>query len=464
MSQKNQRTSKDRKIGPTVLANRDGLEMEIRSWIDGRFDGRPCCFVCVSDGAVPGQQVFDIGEQEFSRALIVIERDGSPISAELVQAWRDWAMSRDVWELRMAVVNELLGKDSFDSILIDRCADWDVAPPEAERAAITPGQFVTLPDGGTPKDDPSLLTMMFGSMGDLLTQLEIVAKRFRTACIAAKFDKNKRKKIRDEATKRMAVDTPKDEELRAFETGLENMIDHFPKILLYGETGVGKTLIASYLQARASMETETGRPLRVPIPEYLGKEESFEYDLFGYAAGTYTGGRPDGSPGKLISHVGGVIFLDEIGEANLTIQSKLLAFLDDYRVSPRGWDGEKFHCPVLIVAATNKNLDEEVADKQFKGDLLARFTDRFTIPPLRERMVDIEFILDCLLQRESLNPDGYVTEIGTGALEAIRKRRFKDGNFRELEDWFRSVCAEARREGRNYLVAGDVPPPEHVGM
>jgi transcriptional regulator with PAS, ATPase and Fis domain len=217
---------------------------------------------------------------------------------------------------------------------------------------------------------------------------------------------------------------------------------------------VGKTLITSYLQARAGFDGVRAR--RLAIPEYLGKEGDLEYRLFGYAHGTYTNGRENGSHGLLLGQMGGVVFLDEIGQANATIQAKLLAFLDDYLVCPRGWEGEPFHCPVLIVAATNLDLEKLAKKKKFAGDLLARFTDRLTIPPLRDRMSDIEYILDCLLQRDSLNRDGFVTEIGTGALEAIKTRTFEMGNFRELEDWFRRACETAAREGRPYLVAEDV--------
>ena len=453
MSPKNQRRSRERKLEPAVLANRDGLKEEMRSWIEGHFDGRPCCFVCVSEGALPGHQVFDIGEQEFSRALIVIERNGAPVSTGLVLEWRDWAMGRNVWELRMAVVEGQLDKEAFEEILLDRCAGWNAEVSEAETPAIKAGQFVSLPDEPTPKDDPSLLTLMFGSMGELLSRLEVTARRFKKACHEGGLDADVIKKYLESVDKLLQQERPPEPGKKSPSLGLENLIDHFPKVLLFGESGVGKTLIASYLQSRTGLVQ--GRPRRIPIPEYLGKEDAFEFDMFGYAHGAYTGGREDGEHGLLLGHIGGVVFLDEIGEANPTVQAKLLAFLDDYRVRPRGWGGSPLHCPVLVVAATNKDLDEMVKDGSFRGDLLRRFTDRLTIPPLRERIADIQFILDCLLQRDSLNPGGRITEIGEGALEAVKVRDFKDGNFRELEDLFRAACELANREGRHFLVAGD---------
>lgn len=426
---------------------------DLPQWLDGELESRKAGIVLVQNNLKPGDPAFSSpGAAGIHRWIILFE--GLPIDPMIVQNWRDWAMNRNATDLRLAMIEEGgVNQESLKAILTSGpCTEWGKIAPSKEETAIVIGSRVKMER--TPKDDSSLLTMMFGSMGDLLTQLEIIAQRFREVCTTAKFDASKQKQLQNAAEKRLALDKPSEKDLIAPVSGLENLIDHFPKVLLHGDSGVGKTLVAAYLQSRAS-STER-RPLRIPIPEYLGKEEAFEYDFFGYATGNYTGGRDKGSSGKLIRNIGGVIFLDEIGEANLTIQSKLLAFLDDYRVCPRGWEGEYFHCPVLIVAATNKDLPEMAEKKEFKGDLLARFTDHLTIPPLRDRMMDIEFILDCLLQRESLNPHAYVQEIGSGALAAIKKRTFEKGNFRELEDWFRSACGKARREQRPYLVAGDV--------
>jgi hypothetical protein len=438
-----------------IFGSHSSITEEISQWLNGELETRKAGIVLVQDDNLLDDPAFSSsGADEIHRWIILFE--GLPIDPGIVQRWRNWAMDRNAIDLKLAMAKKgQVNQESLKAILASRpCAEWATPTPPKEDAAIEIGRFVKMPNPPAAKDDSSLLTMMFGSMGELLTQLEIIAKRFSEVCADAKFDASKQKQLQDAVEKRLALDKPGERDLKAPESGLENLIDHFPKVLLHGDSGVGKTLVASYLQSRAS-STER-RPLRIPIPEYLGKEEAFEYDFFGYATGNYTGGRDTGSSGKLIRNVGGVIFLDEIGEANLTIQSKLLAFLDDYRVCPRGWEGEYFHCPVLIVAATNKNLNEMAKKKKFKGDLLARFTDHLSIPPLRERMVDIEFILDCLLQRESLNPDAYVQEIGSGALAAIKEQKFDKGNFRELEDWFRTACAKARREQRQYLVAGDV--------
>ena len=441
------------KSGPVILANRAGVASEIAQWIGYRFAGKPFGFVCVSEWKGPLMQVFDYSGV-LARVLVLFE--GLPIDPTVVQEWRNWAMDRKARDVRLVIIQGKITEKAFQDAIFAHCKEWDQKVAMPETPAITRGAFVKMSENPTAKDDSTLLTMMFGSMGELLSRIEIAAGRFKSACNSVKYDQKKAASILAEISNKLEAKNPMDKVLQAPPTGLEKLIDHFPKVLLYGESGVGKTLIASYIQSRTGLAE--GRPRRIPIPEYLGKEDAFEFDLLGYAQGAFTGGKADGDPGLLLSHLGGVIFLDEIGEANATIQAKLLAFLDDYRVRPRGWSGEPFHCPVLIVAATNRDLAAMVRDGSFRGDLLARFTDRLTVPPLRDRMEDIEFILDCLLQRQSLNPGGSVREIGVGALAEIRKQKFAMGNFRELEDWFRSVCERAAREGRHYLVAADVDP------
>ena len=92
---------------------------------------------------------------------------------------------------------------------------------------------------------------------------------------------------------------------------------------------------------------------------------------------------------------------------------------------------------------------------KFRRDLLARFTDRHRIPALKDRGDEIPFILDCLLQRESLNPGGAIQEIGQGALDLVKAHGFDEGNFRQLEDLFRAACQRAILDSRHYLTSSD---------
>ena len=319
-------------------------------------------------------------------------------------------------------------------------------PPVREKPSITLGQFIRMPLGATEKDDPSHLTMMFGSMGELLTMVDIVGRRFREACDlqSTAAERGRREKYLAKIDRLLAG---KDSATDKAQLDIPERIDHLPRLLLRGETGVGKTLIARYLHRRSGFTD--GRPLRISIPEYLGKEDMFEYDLFGYEKGAYTDAADEGDHGLLLQNVGGVVFLDEIGEANAVLQAKLLAYLDDYRVRPRKWKPQPFFCPTLVVAATNQPLKEMAEKGLFRKDLLARFTDRHMIPALRDRVADMPFILDCLLQRESMNPKGKISEIGAQAFARLQGFGFRDGNFRELEDLFICVPASAARRPRS---------------
>jgi transcriptional regulator with GAF, ATPase, and Fis domain len=122
-------------------------------------------------------------------------------------------------------------------------------------------------------------------------------------------------------------------------------------------------------------------------------------------------------------------------------------------------EGRSIFCPTLIVAAPNRDLNAMAKEKLFREDLLARFTDHHVIPPLRDRIEDLNSILDCLLQSEAVNPEKQVIEIGTESVAAIinwvRQADFK-GNFRELDTIMRAACQAASKEGRGFICAADL--------
>ena len=223
-------------------------------------------------------------------------------------------------------------------------------------------------------------------------------------------------------------------------------IDQIPRVLLLGETGVGKTVFADYLGDHSTSVT------RISIAEFVNKEDSFEYAFFGYCRGAYTSAKESGNPGLLLENIGKVLFLDEIGTATPAIQAKLLTFLDDFMVRPRGATQSLF-CPLLIVAATNENIRENT---RYRNDLFQRFTDIHHIPPIRELKHNFHFIVDAMLQNPAVNMNGKIKEVGKKAFEQIQAKNYIDGNFRELNNLLRHACQRAVSFGRDYLVDEDI--------
>jgi len=156
-------------------------------------------------------------------------------------------------------------------------------------------------------------------------------------------------------------------------------------ILLLGESGVGKSLIAKLIHKQS--DRSKGPFIRVDlagIPDSL-----IESELFGYEKGAFTGARAEGKPGFFELANKGTLFLDEIGEIPLTSQSKLLRFLEDHEIIRVGGAVPK-EIDVRIIAATNRNIEEMVSAKNFREDLYYRLNVvPIYIPALRERRDDI---------------------------------------------------------------------------
>jgi len=226
-----------------------------------------------------------------------------------------------------------------------------------------------------------------------------------------------------------------------------------PVILLTGESGCGKTMFAKHLSREIG-----GRDLpfiKVALPEFEDSENMFEYDFFGFRGGSYSDAPPEGDPGILLKHILGIVFLDEIGDASPIAQRKLLGYLDDFEVRPRGLQNSIF-CPTMIVAATNLDLEEEIENKKFRRDLYERIDIRVRIPSLNERKVDFGLLLDEILQNPGLNPNQTIKAIGYKAYEYLRDLDYKDSNFRRLHSLLQYGIRKAKQAGRETLLAPDL--------
>ncbi len=194
-------------------------------------------------------------------------------------------------------------------------------------------------------------------------------------------------------------------------------------VLVEGESGTGKELTARSLH---NMSARRNKPFVVvhcgAIPDNL-----LESELFGYEKGSFTGADHQ-HLGLLASAEGGTIFLDEITEMSTALQGKFLRFMQNGEVRKIGGH-EVRNVAVRVVAAANKNIDEEVAQGRFRLDLLYRFIVRLRIPSLRERKNDIPLLIESMLKKF-----GYPqVRLSVEAMELLMAYDWP-GNVRELEN------------------------------
>ncbi|MEM8733063.1 MAG: sigma-54 dependent transcriptional regulator, partial [Planctomycetota bacterium] len=216
-------------------------------------------------------------------------------------------------------------------------------------------------------------------------------------------------------------------------------------VLITGETGTGKELVAAAIHQNSSRRDQAYLPL---APVALSPD-LIESELFGHVAGAFTGATSD-RPGLFEKADGGTILLDEIGDLPLGVQLKLLRVLDSGQYLRVG-DVEPKTCNVRILAATNRDLQACVREGAFREDLYYRLNGlRIELPPLRTRQDDIELLARYFLQR--LGRDA-ARDWTPSLSEAMRERRWR-GNVRELRNAMEHAAVLARGRPIN---AADLP-------
>ncbi len=199
-------------------------------------------------------------------------------------------------------------------------------------------------------------------------------------------------------------------------------------VLIMGESGTGKELIA---RAIHNLSPKRDRPFIAVncagIPETL-----LESELFGYKKGAFTGALCD-KMGLFKAADGGTIFLDEIGELSPTLQVKILRVVEEKSFKPIG-DTKDIKVDVRIISATNKDLEKEVIEGNFREDLYYRLNViPIRVPPLRERKEDIPVLVEYFLKKYSKKFKKEIRKVSSSALELLTSYDFP-GNVRELEN------------------------------
>jgi transcriptional regulator with GAF, ATPase, and Fis domain len=226
-------------------------------------------------------------------------------------------------------------------------------------------------------------------------------------------------------------------------------------VLITGETGTGKELIAREIHNRSPRHGKAFVTINCgAIPENL-----LESELFGHVKGAFTGAVAN-KQGKFQAADGGTLFLDEIGEMPVELQVKILRALQE-RVVYRVGDTRPETCDIRILAATNRDLDKEIAAGRFREDLYYRLNVvNVELPPLRQRGEDVLVIARYLLSRYAREYDVKVKGLSPNAAVAIRKHAWP-GNIRELENRIKKaiVLCESSVIGPDDLgLTGDVLP------
>ena len=210
---------------------------------------------------------------------------------------------------------------------------------------------------------------------------------------------------------------------------LAKKVSHYDStVLIHGESGTGKEVLAKFIHTESPRKEEPFIKVNcAAIPKEL-----FESELFGYNQGAFTGAAKDGKPGMFELANNGTILLDEVGELPLPVQSKLLRVIQEREIYRVG--GEKpVSLDVRILAATNRDLKQDVKEGKFREDLFFRLNVfPITIPPLRKRQEDIPELIMFFL--EMLNRKYKKTVIiSDNAIKALKCHSWP-GNVRELEN------------------------------
>ena len=220
-------------------------------------------------------------------------------------------------------------------------------------------------------------------------------------------------------------------------------------VLITGESGVGKELIANAVH---NLSPRKEKPL-IKVHCAALSENLLESELFGHEKGAFTGANARKRGRFELAH-GGSIFLDEIGEINQNVQIKILRVLQDKRFERVGGE-ETVETDVRVIAATNRNLEEEITKGNFREDLYYRLNVvHIHVPPLRERKDDIPLMVSSFLKEFAKENGKNITSIDSHARSALYKYDWP-GNIRQLRNCMESAVVMCAGET---LTLADFPP------
>jgi two-component system nitrogen regulation response regulator NtrX len=228
------------------------------------------------------------------------------------------------------------------------------------------------------------------------------------------------------------------------------------RVLISGESGAGKELVARAIHAQSR---RAAAPF-IEVNSAAIPEELIESELFGHTKGSFTGATA-AKKGKFEMADGATLFLDEVSDMSPNVQAKVLRVLEEQRFEPVG-SNTPISVDVRVIAATNKRLDDEIEKGTFRSDLFFRLNViPFEVPPLRERLEDVPLLLDHFNQRFAKAYGKKPKRFDAKAIEAMQKYSWP-GNVRELRNTVERVVImhQPQRVGVKDLPAfGEEEPP-----
>jgi DNA-binding NtrC family response regulator len=222
------------------------------------------------------------------------------------------------------------------------------------------------------------------------------------------------------------------------------------KVLITGESGVGKEVVAHVIHR----QSQRSRSPLVTINCAGVPDTLLESEMFGHMRGSFTDAHRD-SPGRLQTAERGTVFMDEVGEMSLRMQALLLRFLETGEIQRVGSEGRHRTLDVRVIAATNRNLPERVAAKQFREDLFYRLNVfHLPVPPLRERREDIPALVTHFLRLHTHAARRAMPQVSSEAMARLVAHDWP-GNVRELRNLIERIVVR---------VPDGIIQPEHVPM
>ena len=238
--------------------------------------------------------------------------------------------------------------------------------------------------------------------------------------------------------------------MRALDEDLRDAARSDAKVLITGESGVGKELAARTIHAFSARSSGPLVALNsAGVPDTL-----LESELFGHVRGSFTGAYRD-RPGLFELARGGTVLLDEVGEMSLRMQSLLLRFLETGEIQPVGSDRPRTRVDVRVIAMTNRRLVDQMAAKAFREDLYYRLNViHIIVPPLRERPEDVPALVEQFLRQSVQRYGVEPPEISAEAMACLVEYRWP-GNVRELKNVIERCVVRTRNR---VIVPADLPP------